>query len=74
MWGWGVDCHEPVDCCWRCFDRALDGLGNGYAEMARLTRVATESVWRSWALPGIERLTQHGRGRQVDVLFRLVQR
>jgi hypothetical protein len=62
---WGFVYHEPIDRCQRCFDVALDRLGNGRAEIAMLTMVDTESLWRDWALPGIERLARYRRDGQV---------
>jgi len=53
---WGFVYHEPVDHCQQCFDQALDRLGNGYAEIAMLTMVDTESLWTDWAQEAIERL------------------
>ena len=56
---WGFIYHEPVDRCQRCFDQALDLLGNGYAEVAMLSMVDTVSLWQEWALQGIERLARY---------------
>lgn len=56
---WGFVYHEPVDHCQNCFDQALDRLGNGYAEIAMLTMVDTESLWQNWAMQGIERLNRY---------------
>ena len=51
---WGFVYHEPVDHCQHCFDHALECLGNGYADIAMLTMVDTDSSWQNWAMPGIE--------------------
>jgi len=62
---WGFVYHEPVDRCQRCFDQALDLLGNGCAEIAMLTMVDTESLWQNWAAQGIERLGRYRRDGRV---------
>jgi predicted aldo/keto reductase-like oxidoreductase len=62
---WGFIYHEPVDRCQRCFDQALSLLGNGYAEIAMLTMVDTESLWRNWAAQGIERLDRYRRDGRI---------
>lgn len=62
---WGFVYHEPVDRCQRCFDQALDLLGNGCAEIALLTMVDTESLWQDWAMHGIERLGRYRRDGRV---------
>ena len=46
-----------ITACQQCFDQALDRLGNGYAEIAMLTMVDSELLWKEWAQAGIERLT-----------------
>jgi uncharacterized protein len=56
---WGFIYHEPIDHCQRCFDQALDRLGNGYAEVAMLTMVDSDSLWKEWAQAGIERLGKY---------------
>ena len=65
---WGFIFHEPVDHCQRCFDEALDRLGNGYAEIAMLTMVDTESLWQNWAMQGIERLDPYRRDGRVGFI------
>ena len=60
---WGFVYHEPVDRCQRCFDQCLEHLANGRAEIAMLTMVDTESLWRNWAMEGIELV---GRYRHDD--------
>jgi predicted aldo/keto reductase-like oxidoreductase len=65
---WGFVYHEPVDHCQRCFDQALDRLGNGYAEIAMLTMVDSESLWRNWAMQGIERLDRYRRDGRVGFI------
>jgi predicted aldo/keto reductase-like oxidoreductase len=62
---WGFVYHEPVDRCQRCFEQALDCLGNGYADIAMLTMVDTESLWQNWAREGIERLERYRREGRV---------
>jgi len=65
---WGFIYHEPVDRCQRCFDKALDCLGNGYAELAMLTMVDTESLWQNWAMQGIERLNRYQEDGRVGFI------
>jgi predicted aldo/keto reductase-like oxidoreductase len=65
---WGFVYHEPVDRCQHCFDQALDRLGNGYAEIAMLTMVDTESLWKNWAMQGIERLDRYRRDGRVGFI------
>jgi predicted aldo/keto reductase-like oxidoreductase len=65
---WGFVYHEPLQRCQRCFDQALDRLGNGRAEIAMLTMVDTESLWQNWALPGIERLDRYRRDGRVGFI------
>jgi predicted aldo/keto reductase-like oxidoreductase len=65
---WGFVYHEPVDRCQRCFDEALDRLGNGYADIAMLTMVDTESLWQNWAMEGIERLGRYQREGRVGFI------
>jgi aryl-alcohol dehydrogenase-like predicted oxidoreductase len=62
---WGFVYHEPLDRCQRCFDQALDRLGNGYAEIAMLTMVDSESLWENWAMQGIERLDRYRRDGRI---------
>jgi predicted aldo/keto reductase-like oxidoreductase len=65
---WGFVFHEPVDHCQRCFDEALDRLGNGYAEIAMLSMVDSESLWQNWALQGIDRLDRYRREGRVGFI------
>jgi len=65
---WGFIYHEPIDHCQQCFDQALDQLGNGYAEIAMLTMVDTESLWKDWAQESIERLHQYQRDGRVGFI------
>jgi predicted aldo/keto reductase-like oxidoreductase len=65
---WGFIYHEPVDHCQHCFDQALDRLGNGYAEIAMLTMVDTESLWKDWAMQGIERLDRYQHDGRVGFI------
>ena len=65
---WGFTEHAPVDQCQECFDQALDRLGNGYAEIAMLTMVDTESLWKGWALESIERLHSYQRTGRVGFI------
>ena len=65
---WGFVYHEPVDRCQCCFDQALDLLGNGYAEVAMVTMVDSESLWQNWAMQGIERLDRHRRDGRVGFI------
>ena len=65
---WGFVYHEPVDRCQRCFDRALDMLGNGCVEVAMLTMVDSEPLWREWAMRGIERLERYRREGRVRAI------
>lgn len=65
---WGFVYHEPVDHCQRCFDQALDRLGNGYAEIAMLTMVDTESLWQNWAMQGIERLDRYRNDGRIGFI------
>jgi len=51
---WGFIHNEAVDHCQQCFDQALERMGNGFAEIAMLTMVDSESVWTgvtSWKAP-----------------------
>jgi len=65
---WGFVYHEPVERCQRCFDQALERLGNGYAEIAMLTMVDTEPLWQNWAMQGIERLRRYQREGRVGYI------
>jgi predicted aldo/keto reductase-like oxidoreductase len=65
---WGFVYHEPVDHCQLCFDQALGRLGNGYAEIAMLTMVDTESLWQNWAMQGLERLDRYRRDGWVGFI------
>ena len=65
---WGFVYHEPLDRCQRCFDEALDRLGDGYAEIAMLTMVDSESLWQDWAMQGIERLDRYRRDGRVGFI------
>lgn len=65
---WGFVHHEPIDRCQRCFDQALDLLGNGYAEVAMLTMVDSASLWQNWAMEGIERLNRYRRDGRVGAI------
>ena len=65
---WGFVYHEPVDRCQRCFDQALDLLGNDYAEIAMLTMLDSESLWQNWARQGIERLTRYRSEGRVGAI------
>ena len=65
---WGNITHEPVDQCQQCFDQALDRLGNDYADIAMLTMVDTESVWKGWAQDSIERLRSYQRDGRVGFI------
>jgi predicted aldo/keto reductase-like oxidoreductase len=65
---WGFVYHEPLDHCQRCFDQALECLGNGYAEIAMLTMVDSESLWQNWARQGLERLDQYRRDGRVGFI------
>jgi predicted aldo/keto reductase-like oxidoreductase len=65
---WGFVYHEPVDRCQRCFDQALDQLGNGFAEVAMLTMVDSESLWQNWARQGIERLDRYRRDGRIGFI------
>jgi predicted aldo/keto reductase-like oxidoreductase len=65
---WGFVYHEPVDRCQLSFDQALERLGNGYAEIAMLTMVDSESLWRDWAKQGIERLDRYRRDGRVGFI------
>ena len=65
---WGFVYHEPVDRCQRCFDQALDRLGDGHAEIAMLTMVDSESLWHNWARQGIERLDRHRRDGRIGFI------
>ncbi len=65
---WGLVYHEPVDRCQSCFNQALDRLGNGYAEIAMLTMVDSESLWQNWARQGIERLDGYRRDGRVGAI------
>jgi predicted aldo/keto reductase-like oxidoreductase len=62
---WGFVYHEPIDHCQLCFDQALECLGNGFAEIAMLTMVDTDSLWQNWAMQGIERLDQYRNDGRV---------
>ena len=64
---WGFVYHEPVDRCQRCFDQALNHLGDDYAEVAMLTMVDSESMWQNWAIQGIERLEQYRHDGRVGI-------
>jgi predicted aldo/keto reductase-like oxidoreductase len=65
---WGFVYHEAVDRCQRCFEQALDLLGNGYAEIAMLTMVDTEALWQDWAMEGIERLDRYRQEGRVGFI------
>jgi predicted aldo/keto reductase-like oxidoreductase len=65
---WGFVYHEPVDRCQHCFDQALDCTGNGYAEVAMLTMVDSESLWQDWARPSIERIHSYQRDGRVGFI------
>jgi predicted aldo/keto reductase-like oxidoreductase len=62
---WGFLFHEPLDRCQRCFDQALDRLGNGYAEIAMPGLVDTQSLWEGWARESIERLDRYRRDGRI---------
>jgi len=65
---WGFIYHEPIDQCQHCFNQALDRLGNDYAEIAMLTMVDTESLWKDWALASIDRLHRYQREGRVGFI------
>jgi len=65
---WGFVYHEPVDHCQRCFDQALDRLGNDYAEIAMLTMVDSEPLWKGWARESVERLHRYQRDGRVGFI------
>jgi len=65
---WGFVYHEPVAHCQLCFDQALARLGNGYAEIAMLTMVDSESLWTGWAQEAIERLQGYQRDGRVGFI------
>jgi uncharacterized protein len=65
---WGFVYHEPADRCQLCLDQALKCLGNGYAEIAMITMVDTEPLWRNWAMQGIKRLEQYRRDGRVGFI------
>ena len=65
---WGFSDHQPVDQCLRCFDEALDRLGNDYADVAMLTMVDIKSTWTGWAREGIERIRGYQRDGRVGFI------
>ncbi len=60
--------HEPIDHCQRCFDQVLQQLGNGYAEIAMLTMVDSETLWKNWAQESIQRLKRSQREGRIGYI------
>ena len=65
---WGLVDHEPIDKCRRCFDRALELLGNGYAEIGMMTMVDSEKTWTGWAQESIEQLKTYQQEGRVGFI------
>jgi predicted aldo/keto reductase-like oxidoreductase len=65
---WGAVYHEPIEQCQQAFDQALEGLGNGYAEIAMISMVDTKSLWAGWARSAVERLRRYQRDGRVGFI------
>jgi predicted aldo/keto reductase-like oxidoreductase len=65
---WGFVYHEPIDHCRKCFEEVLDRVGNDYVEVAVLTMVDTESLWREWARESIAYLRDYQREGRVGFI------
>jgi len=65
---WGFVAHETIEHCRNCFERVLECVGNDYVEVAVLTMVDSESVWREWARESIQILRQYQKQGRVGVI------
>jgi predicted aldo/keto reductase-like oxidoreductase len=65
---WGFVYHESIEHCQECFDEALGRLGNGYADVAMLTMVDSQSLWSGWAQEAIDQLRGYQRDGRVGFL------
>jgi predicted aldo/keto reductase-like oxidoreductase len=65
---WGFVAHEPLDDCQAGFDLALEDVAGGYAEIAMLTMVDTETCWNNWAKESIERLRGYQRDGRIGFI------
>ncbi len=65
---WGFVYHEAMERCQRCFDEALASVGNGYADVAMLTMVDSQSLWEGWAQESIQQLRRYQREGRVGFI------
>jgi uncharacterized protein len=65
---WGDCVTYEVDVSQRQFEQVLGLLGNGRTEVALLTMVDDEAIWRNWALPSIERLRSYQADGRVGFI------
>ena len=65
---WGFIQHEPIDRCHQCFEEVLRRLGGAYTDIAMVTLVDSESLWKGWAQDSLQRLRQLQKNRHVGYL------
>lgn len=56
---WGPAVGYALDYCRRAFDDDLAAVGNGYAEVAMMAMVDTDTKWSGWAQRSIELLQRY---------------
>jgi predicted aldo/keto reductase-like oxidoreductase len=63
-WGPSDLYRDPAE-CQRCFESALERVGDDYFEVVMLTVVDSEETWQGWAQESLERLLPYKEGGRV---------
>ena len=65
---WGFLYEQPIDLCQKYFEKTINRLGNGYADIAMISMVDSLDMWDNWATKALNRLKTYRRSGHIGYI------